>query len=74
MNRQGAEEIYVQQRDILASLVSALVLRGGQDIEPWLAPQYDRAATDGVRLRVVIDQVASLTDASALEWHQRLCS
>jgi len=74
MNRQGAEEIYVQQRDILASLVSALVLRGGQDIEPWLAPQYDRAATDGERLRVVIDQVASLTDASALEWHQRLCS
>lgn len=74
MNRQGAEEIYTQQRDILASLVSALVLRGGQDIEPWLAPQYDRAATDGERLRVVIDQVASLTDASALEWHQRLCS
>ena len=31
------------------------------------------AADDGARLRVVIDQVASLTDASAVSRHAELC-
>lgn len=73
MNRQGADIEYARQREIIAELVSAMVLNQGRDIEPWLAPQYDRATTDAGRLRVVIDQVASLTDASALAWHQQLC-
>jgi dGTPase len=37
------------------------------------AAQFAAAATDAARRRVVIDQVASLTDTSALSWHQRLC-
>ena len=73
MNREGADAEYARQREILAELVAVLVLRGGRDIEAWLAPQFDRATTDAQRLRVVIDQVASLTDASAAAWHQRLC-
>ncbi|HET7530924.1 MAG TPA: deoxyguanosinetriphosphate triphosphohydrolase, partial [Mycobacteriales bacterium] len=40
------------------------------------APEFraDLAETedDAGRLRVVVDQVASLTDASALAWHARL--
>ena len=73
MNRQGADVEYARQREILAELVSAMVLNQGRDIEPWFAPRYDDAANDAERLRVVIDQVASLTDASALAWHQQLC-
>lgn len=73
MRREGAEAEYARQREILTELVGSLVLRQGRDIEPWLAPEYDRAADDGGRLRVVIDQVASLTDVSAVEWHRRLC-
>jgi len=46
----------------------------GQMLEPWIAPQFAESDTDAQRLRVVIDQVASLTDASAREWHQRLGS
>lgn len=73
MRRPGADEVYSRQREILAELVDALDSRGGRDLEPWIAPQYDMAADDAGRLRVVIDQVASLTDVSAPEWHQRLC-
>jgi dGTPase len=35
-------------------------------------PEFESAADDRARLRIVIDQVASLTDTSALAWHQRL--
>jgi len=35
---------------------------------------FDAATDDAARLRVVVDQVASLTDTSALAWHQRLVS
>ncbi len=74
MGRPGAEDEYVRQREVLAELVSTLVLRGGRDLEPWLAPTFAAASDDAQRLRVIIDQVASLTDASAWEWHRRLCS
>ncbi len=73
MHREGAEAEYARQRTIIAELVAALVVRGGRDLEPWIAPEFDAAADDGSRLRVVIDQVASLTDVSAADWHARLC-
>ena len=73
MRREGAEAEYARQREILADLVSAIVLRGGRDLEPWLAPDFDAAPDDAARLRVVVDQVASLTDSSAVAWHRHLC-
>jgi len=33
---------------------------------------WKAAGDDAARLRVVIDQVASLTDPAALEWHRTL--
>jgi dGTPase len=72
MHRPGAEQEYAAQRVTIQELVNALVLDGGRTIEPWLRPAYARAANDGERLRVVIDQVASLTDVSIIAWHRRL--
>ena len=37
-----------------------------------LAPAWHRAEDDAARLRVVVDQVAQLTDSSAVAWHERL--
>jgi dGTPase len=34
---------------------------------------YESAGSDAARLRVVVDQVASLTDTSATAWHAKLC-
>ena len=42
-------------------------------LEPVFAAQWRSASDDGVRLRAVIDQVASLTDVSASAWHARWC-
>jgi dGTPase len=72
MHRAGADREYERQRTIIAEVVHALRLTEGVEIEPWLRPAYDAATTDAERFRVVIDQVASLTDLSILDWHRRL--
>ena len=74
MRRAGAQEAYAGQRALLAELVDVLMRDEGRELESWIAPEYAAAADDGGRLRVVIDQVASLTDGSAVEWHARLCA
>ena len=72
MHRPGAEAEYGHQREVITELVNALVIDGGRSLEPWLKPTFDEAASDGERLRVIVDQVASLTDVSVLAWHRRL--
>ena len=74
MRREGAAAIYEEQRQIIRGLVGALSGRHAraEHFEPWLRPAWTSATTDGQRLRVVIDQVASLTDTSVREWHARL--
>ena len=62
----------VRQRELLAELVTALAAGGDQHLERAFADDWRAAGDDAARMRVVIDQVASLTDASALAWHERL--
>ena len=72
MQREGAEAEYARQREIIAELVHALTLDEGRSLELWLQPTFEAATTDAERFRVIIDQVASLTDVSAVQWHRRL--
>ncbi|ABK52575.1 putative deoxyguanosinetriphosphate triphosphohydrolase [Acidothermus cellulolyticus 11B] len=73
MARHGAEETRVRQREVLADLVEALVALDGTVLDPVFAEEWREAADDAGRLRAVVDQVAALTDTSALAWHRRLC-
>ena len=41
-------------------------------LDPPFAAVWKAAGDDAERLRVVVDQVASLTDARAVAWHARL--
>ncbi|SKB09356.1 deoxyguanosinetriphosphate triphosphohydrolase [Aeromicrobium choanae] len=61
-----------QQRDLLHGLVAHLRLKGEGELEPEFAADFRAAADDAQRLRVIVDQVASLTDASAHAWARRL--
>lgn len=72
MHRPGADEEYAKQQTTIAELVNALVLDGGRSLEPWLRGAYATASDDADRLRVIIDQVASLTDVSIVAWHRRM--
>jgi dGTPase len=63
--------VMVRQRELLAELVSALLDQGADGLEPAYAVDWRAAPDEAGRTRAVIDQVASLTDASALTWHRR---
>lgn len=70
--REG-EPLYCEQREIIADLMAVLADRAPDALEEHFAQDWRAAADDGARFRVVIDQVSSLTDLSALAWHTRLC-
>ena len=60
------------QRELLKGLVAHLTLQGDRHLEPEYAADFAAASTDAQRTRVIVDQVASLTDASAYAWARRL--
>lgn len=60
-----------RQRELLTELVGTLAERGPEALDPAFAPAWRAASGDADRLRVVLDQVASLTDAQAVAWHAR---
>jgi dGTPase len=73
MQRVGAEPVYVGQRELVHELVSAIRLGAPDALDPVLRTAYAEARDDAAALRVVIDQVAGLTDRSVVAWHARLC-
>ena len=73
MNRAGVVAAQARERELLTELTHAVERGAPQTLDPLLRPSWDAAGTDAARRRVVIDQVASLTDTSAIAWHHRLC-
>jgi dGTPase len=61
-----------RQRELITELASMIMLGAPGTLEPAFRPAFQEAANDGARVRVVIDQIASLTDTSAVAWHRRL--
>jgi hypothetical protein len=61
-------------RDVpgIRELVAALHERAPDTLEVPFAATWREAVDDAARRRVVLDQVASLTDGSAVAWHRRL--
>jgi len=71
MNRDGVSAIHSRQRKLLLELVEQLRASDGRELEPLFRTTWAAAADDAGRLRVAVDQVASLTDTSAVIWHRR---
>ncbi len=65
--------VYERQQELLAELVARLTDDAPAGLQPPHAAAWRRAPDDAARRRAVIDQVASLTDVSTVDWHQRLC-
>jgi dGTPase len=62
-----------RQRELLAELGAALLAGAPATLDPVLAEDWHAAGDDAARLRVVVDQVAVLTDQQAIARHALLC-
>lgn len=72
MRAEDRVGVLVRQRELVAQLVSLLLALGPEQLMPAFRADFGAADSDAARLRVVVDQVASLTDSSAVTWHHRL--
>ena len=72
MSRNTRQPIYSQQREVLTDLADALLERGEAALDPGFAADWRDSVTDAACKRAVVDQVASLTDQSAMTWYERL--
>ncbi|MBK5308230.1 MAG: deoxyguanosinetriphosphate triphosphohydrolase [Frankiaceae bacterium] len=72
MDRPGVRLVQEREREIVAELVALLADGAPEPLEPAYAEAWRSASDDAARLRVVVDQVAGLTDAAAAALHERL--
>ena len=71
MSTDARQPLYTRQRTVLTELADALLLDpSGLDVV--FAADHAAAGDDAARKRVIVDQVASLTDVSAMAWHELL--
>jgi len=72
MSDEKRQPYYQWQRAILTELADALLAANGQYLDTYCARAWQEAKTDDQKHRVIVDQVASLTDVSALSLHHEL--
>ena len=73
MSRAGAAQAQARERELITELAAAVLSGAPATLDPVFQPAYLAAVSDQARLRVVVDQIASLTDTSAIAWHRNLC-
>jgi dGTPase len=72
MTDEKRQPYYLWQREVLTELADALLASNGKNLDHYCQSVWKTASTDSQKYRVVVDQVASLTDVSALNLHAEL--
>ncbi len=72
MEAPGHFEVMERQRLLVHELFEALGSGGPGLLDPAFRVDHESATDDAARTRVLLDQIASLTDVSAVGWHARL--
>ncbi|HLP23182.1 MAG TPA: deoxyguanosinetriphosphate triphosphohydrolase [Microbacteriaceae bacterium] len=72
MAHDTRQPVYARQRQVLTELAEALWSGGPALLDVAFQADWAAADSDAHRKRVIVDQIASLTDQSALSWHARL--
>ncbi|WP_037972176.1 deoxyguanosinetriphosphate triphosphohydrolase [Streptomyces sp. NRRL WC-3742] len=72
MQRDEQAQLRARQRIVIAELAYVLTQRAPEGLDPVFTAMYHEAEDDRAALRTVIDQIATLTDASALALHANL--
>ncbi|GAA1294067.1 deoxyguanosinetriphosphate triphosphohydrolase [Pseudonocardia aurantiaca] len=72
MSDPGRIAMQASQRELLAELATALLAAAPDVLDPVFVEDWEAAPDDRARLRVVLDQVAILTDQQAVARHAAL--
>jgi dGTPase len=72
MSRAGAAQTQAKERELITELAAAVLAGAPATLDPVFRPAFAAAGSDQEKLRVAVDQIASLTDTSAIAWHRRL--
>ena len=69
---EKSQERYAKQQEVIIDLVEAVRKSAPDTLESFFLQEWQRASTEEEKMRVVIDQVSSLTDVGAYALHQQL--
>ena len=72
INAAASQERYAKQQIVIHELVDMLFEAAPKELDPIFEDDWKVASTDSERLRVVVDQIASLTDPGAYALHAHL--
>lgn len=72
MSHESRRPYYERQRELLSELADALLAANGAELDSYCALAWSKASDDAAKYRVIVDQVACLTDQGALNLHQKL--
>jgi dGTPase len=72
ISASASQERYAKQQIVIHELVEMLFTAAPKELDPIFEDDWKVATTDAERLRVVVDQIASLTDPGAYALHAHL--
>ncbi|NDD25367.1 MAG: dNTP triphosphohydrolase [Actinobacteria bacterium] len=72
MSAGTKQGFYESQRLILTELADALLASNGRELDAFSKLQWENAKGEVEKHRVIVDQIATLTDASAISMHEKL--
>jgi dGTPase len=72
MSIESRKGFYEYQRAILSELADALLAANGRHLDEYSALAWSQANNEAAQRRVIVDQVACLTDQSAINLHYQL--
>ena len=72
ISASASQERYAKQQIVIHELVEMLFTAAPKELDPIFEDDWKVATTDAQRLRVVVDQISSLTDPGAYALHAHL--
>jgi len=72
MSHESRRPFYEWQRAVLTELADALLAKNGAWLDAQCSAAWSRASSEVEQRRVILDQVALLTDQGALSLHDKL--
>ena len=74
INAAASQERYADQQVVIKELVEMVYAQAPASLDSFFLDDWRRASNENERMRVVVDQVASLTDPGAYALHAKLGS